>query len=298
MLHSRPLIMAAMVSIVTLFVCVSGSVAQISSFHGSDRRSEKSPDTVLGSNASNSFRINNKVYLEKEEKPVSQSCTMFYDGKVYDFMTNPEETIIYDPEQQRFLLLCAATQSQCMLSLDEVLEFGRMMKESIPQVKDEFLRNCLDPKFEISVDEKTEQQIFEQAKIIYKVSTQRELTKGMAKAYADFANNYAILNVLLSPQNIPPFARIKINETIAEKDELPETVEVIMKRRFNPLSTSLGKQRVRTVHNFMSGLGDADMKKIRKSGEYFGQYKQISFSEYQDKIKQLSEEENGKNKKK
>lgn len=283
--------------VLALLVYTDSSFGQISSFHGSDRRSEKSADTVLGSNANDSFRVNNKVYLEKETKPVAQTCTMFYGGKVYDFLTNPEETIIYDPPQQRFLLLCSATKSQCSLSLDEVLEFGRMMKESLPQVKDDFLRNCLDPQFEVTTDEKTEQDVYAQAKITYRVTTRRELEAGMAKIYADFANNYAILNVLLSPQNIPPFARIKINEAIAEKNELPDTVEVIMKRRFNPLSTTLGKERVRTVHNFMAGLGDADLSRIRKAGEYFGQYKKVSFSEYQNLMKELLLQSEGKDSK-
>ncbi len=49
------------------------------------------------------FRVENAVYLDTENRPYSQSTTIFVDGKVYDYLHQPEEVVIFDPAERRFV---------------------------------------------------------------------------------------------------------------------------------------------------------------------------------------------------
>lgn len=265
-----------------LNLCLIGAaVAQIASSTGIEPGADASSNPVAGSSSPTSFRINNKVYAGKEKNPVSQSVTMFYKGRVYDFMSNPDETIIFDPELQRFLIISALTKTQCAVTLDEVETFERMMKEAIPKVKDEFIKSCLSPEFEISQDPETDEWVYSAPRLTYRVKAQKEENPGDALRYAQFANKYALLNVILVPQSIPPFARIAVNNDLAQKRLIPGEITITLQAEVKPLSFNQGKETIRTTHVFVSGLGDYDMSKIRKAGENYGRFKQVSFTDYQ-----------------
>ncbi len=245
---------------------------------------------VQGSSEPSSFRINNKVYIGKETTPTSSSITMFYKGRVYDFLTDPEETIIYDPEMQRFLIISSATQTQCSVTVDDIASFERMMQSALPKIKDEFIRTCLDPQFEVKQDPETDEWIYDSPKLTYRIKTISEQYEGQAQAYADFANRYAILNVILSPQSMPPLARIFVNNDLAKKRLLPQEIHITLQPKYNPLSRTKGKETIRTSHNLVKGLGNADMNQIRQAGERYGRYKLVSFEQYQKKLREKMEE--------
>ena len=275
--------MRTILSILCIVFLLNVSSAQIASSPGIE---PGAGNPVQGSSAPTSFRINNKVYLEKDKTPTSSTVTMFYKGRVYDFLTNPDETIIYDPEMQRFLIISSATQTQCSITVTEMASFERMMKEALPKIKDEFIRTCLDPQFEIKQDPETNEWIYDSPKLTYRIKTIPEQYEGQAQAYADFANRYAILNVILSPQSMPPLARMEVNNDLAKKRLLPEEIHITLQPKYKPLSMSKGKETIRTTHTIIKGLGNADMNQIRQAGERYGRYKQVSFDQYQKKLKE------------
>ena len=51
---------------------------------------------TAGSTFAEDFRIQTRVYRGDEETPVSQNLTLFRAGVVYDFLSEPAETTIYD----------------------------------------------------------------------------------------------------------------------------------------------------------------------------------------------------------
>ncbi len=42
------------------------------------------------------FRVDNWVFVGDEQRPQSQSVTVFHDGRVYDFLTEPDEITVFD----------------------------------------------------------------------------------------------------------------------------------------------------------------------------------------------------------
>ncbi len=255
--------------------------AQVASSPGLESEFSTEDNPNSDSQTANSFRINNKVFVGKETSPTSQSCTMFYSGRVYDFMTNPEETIIFDAEMKRFLIISSQTKTQCSITLEEVDSFEQMMKDAAEKVKDEFIKSCLKPAFEITQDSKTDEWVYTAPRLVYRIKASAEPAPGMAAAYAEFANKYALLNVILMPQTMPPFARMAVNNDLAKKGLLPEKIEITIQPQIKPLSLNFGKEKIHTTHNFVQGLGDGDLTRIRKAGENFGRFKPVSFDKYQ-----------------
>ena len=187
------------------------------------------------------------------------------------------------------LIISSTTQTQCSITVNEMAESERMMKALIPSVKDEFIKTCLDPQFEIKQDPETNEWIYDSPKLTYRIKTIPEQYEGQAKAYADFANRYALLNVILSPQNMPPLARMEVNNDLAKKRLLPEEIFITLQPKYKPLTISKGKETIRTTHTIIKGLGNADMNQIRQAGERYGRYKQVSFEQYQKKLRETLE---------
>ena len=73
---------------------------------------------------------------------------------------------------------------------------------------------------------------------------------------------------------------------MAQKKLLPEEIHITLQPKYKPLSMSKGKETFRTTHTIIKGLGNADMNQIRQAGERYGRYKQVSFDQYQKKLKE------------
>ena len=52
-----------------------------------------------------SFRVDNKVFVNNEKEPRIQSTTIFHEGRVYDFLKSPGEITLFDSARHRFVLL-------------------------------------------------------------------------------------------------------------------------------------------------------------------------------------------------
>ena len=50
------------------------------------------------------FHVQSKIFFPGEKKP-SESTTLFYAGRVYDFLSDPEETTVFDPGNDVFKLV-------------------------------------------------------------------------------------------------------------------------------------------------------------------------------------------------
>ena len=74
--------------------------------------------------AAEGFRIETKIYVGDEEKPPSETTTLFLDGVVYDFLANRTQTAVFRKptggKPGRFILLDPQQRIQTEISTDQL----------------------------------------------------------------------------------------------------------------------------------------------------------------------------------
>ena len=69
------------------------------------------------------FRVESKVFAGKNETPVSESLTLFADGRVYDFLSSPREITVFDFPRGRIVLIDAARKLRTELTTEQLNDF-------------------------------------------------------------------------------------------------------------------------------------------------------------------------------
>src|SRR5438046_252777 len=96
------------------------------------------------------FRIESKVFTAKEEAPVSESLTLFDDGRVYDFLSLPSEITLFDLSRGRIVLMDPDRKLRTELTTDELNTFIEQLRTRAARQTDRLLKFAADPKFEES----------------------------------------------------------------------------------------------------------------------------------------------------
>lgn len=228
------------------------------------------------------FRVDTELFKDQEKTPLLQTLTIFHGGMVYDFLlTAPQEVTVFDPLRGRVTLLDEARHVKATVTTQEILEFVLALQTQAAQEKDPLLAFCATPQFETS-----ERPIEEQGQALvelhltakplsYLVSGQQPPWPQAATLYRQFADWAARLNAA-RPGNLPPGARLALNEALAERGLIPLEI-----RRSIPATTRLGKRlELRSQHRFNWTLSGEDHKRLERVGDMLATYRVVSFQEY------------------
>jgi hypothetical protein len=98
-----------------------------------------------------------------------------------------------------------------------------------------------------------------------------------AARYREFADWCARFNAT-RPGNLPPFARIQLNQAVADKGWIPAEVE-----RSIQLASRLpgGKQVARSEHTAVWRLSNKDRQRIAETSRFQASFRTVSLPEYQ-----------------
>ncbi len=223
------------------------------------------------------FRIDNSVYSGKDRQPSVRTTTIFLNGVVYDFMEQPQEAIVLDAELGRFTLLNMARRVRAELSVDEVLELTRALRQRASMHESPFVRFLVEPEFEERFDLAAGALTLDSAWITYKVEMTSPDDPAIAESYRDFADMYSQVNTMLNPLASPPFARMKLNAALAEHHAIPSTIHLTIrpKRSFPPTRITM-----RSEHELVRSVGQPDLDRITQTREFMNIFKLVSFEEY------------------
>lgn len=202
------------------------------------------------------FRIETKIFVGDEQKPASETTTLFLDGVVYDFLKEPAQTAVFRKptggKPGRFILLNDQHRIRTEFSTEQLSRAMDKVRTWAGGQTDPFLKFAADPEFEESFEPESGQLVLASHLENYAVATTPVEHADAAAEYREFLDWYAQLNTLLTG-GPPPEPRLRLNEALARHKVVPLTVE---------LTRAGEKEPLRAEHDFTWRLSQGDMKRI------------------------------------
>lgn len=228
------------------------------------------------------FRVENSVYVEQSPRPISESLTLFVHQRVYDFLREPEEIVIFDPALRQFILLYPPAQLRTDLRVEQVAAFITTLRSWALQHEDPFLRFLASPEIVTRDHPGSTAITFDSQYLSYLVDVDRPPQQQIAEIYADFSDWYCQLNTMVTPGSRLPFARLYVNKILLERGLVPLRVEL----RLKPAAQNRGQPAIiRSHHNFFYRVTEADRSRANQADQFVQIFRQVSFIEYQDRLR-------------
>ncbi|WP_417847803.1 hypothetical protein [Thalassoglobus sp.] len=200
-------------------------------------------------------------------RPLSHSLTLFHGGRVYDYMPEVGEVVIFEPIHNRFIILgknYAATE----VSFAEINHFLETAQTKAVQYIDELatspdadsaakaaaMRFQLTPEFQETFDEASNRLTLSGTEIEYSVVTQPVEATNAVNRYLEYADWTKRLNFVLHRHDSLPQARLKVNQKLRDRNVLPRVVELTM--HLHP------PVKFRAEHRFSDSFQSADRRLI------------------------------------
>ncbi len=160
------------------------------------------------------FHVDSRVYKVGDSKPLIETTTLFYKGRVYDFLKDPQdnrdpEVTIFDATSERFIVLDPERKVTTEVKLKDIQDFIRNIRIQAAASKDPLLNFLSNPTFteKTSADGELE---FDSSWMIYRLKTVAAKSEQVSKQYGDFSHWHSQLNVMINPQTLPPFGRMAV----------------------------------------------------------------------------------------
>jgi hypothetical protein len=229
------------------------------------------------------FRVENRVFVNSSKEPTAESTTLFYRGTVYDFLEKPAEVTVFDPVENRFILLDVDRKMKTQLSTAAIEGTLERLKRLAESSKDSKIRFFYRPEFAQSVDNKTGELIFDSDWMTYRVAAVAANDSALARQYRQFSDAYAGLNMFLRPGSRPPYPRLIVNEAIERRGEIPSGIVLVLKYQ---RGLDLRQERLRSEHRFVKRLLESDQERIVTAGEQMASFREVDFREYENRLEQ------------
>jgi hypothetical protein len=226
-----------------------------------------------------------------QSRVISHSLTLFHAGKVYDYMEEVGEVVIYEPIHHRFVILgkdYAATEVP-FSELNHYLEIAETeSRRYLDQLSAnnagesgrsaELIRFQLDPQFEEELDPARNRLDLKGGCLDYSVTTAKIEQEQFVRQYLDYADWAARLNFVLHPNAAFPEARLTLNRSLREKQLLPTQVELTLQLA-DPV-------RLRADHSFRWEFQSVDRRHISHWEKMLrsNDVRWMSFQEYQQQL--------------
>jgi hypothetical protein len=225
--------------------------------------------------AADDFSIENSVYDGREL--ISRSTTLFVGDKVYDLLSNPDEAIVFDLSGDRITLVDNVRRVRCELTTGDVSEFCEQVRARARNSGSESIRFAADPEFRESLDPETNEVLLAGTWLEYRARTTAPKNAEVLKRYESYVSRQAQLNTLVNPGAPPPSARLKLNEALARRQQLPEQVSL---RRMS--SETGGGKSLRAEHHYTWRLGEPDHQRIAAVEQKLASYPPVSVGNFID----------------
>lgn len=201
------------------------------------------------------FRVTTE--LSEGDEVYGRSNTIFFQGRVFD-VSDPKgnEFTVYDPTQKRIRLINVKHKMQTWLATKDIERYTAELKVIASQkAKRPF---NVDPEFK---DESNEQRIrLTSETISYEAEVTKPRFQQAGVEYRQFADWMCQLNAM-NPRNLPPFARMKLNEALGARNVLPLRVQL-------RLVIDAKERVVSSKHRYYWVLSRDDRELCEKVGGY------------------------------
>ncbi len=177
----------------------------------------------------------------QDSQPLSHSLTLFHGGRVYDYIEQVGEVVIFEPIHNRFIILgknFAATE----VSFTEINHFLESAQIEAVEYIDELtadpqpssarmaaaVRFQLTPEFEETFDAANSRLTLSGTELEYSVVGQAVEADSVVNRYLEYADWAKRLNYVLHSHASLPQSRLKLNETLRTRKLLPVVVDLTL----------------------------------------------------------------------
>lgn len=225
------------------------------------------------------FKIDTQMYVGDSKESAFGNKTIFSEGLIFDFplaagSKSPEEILIYDSNLKTISLLDLKRQMQLKL-LDVQL---KKMVEGVRQqlASDDRSRLIAEQKFEEKVElEKNLFVLSGDQNMTYRMHGKEPESGKVLSAYFEFIDAFTRVQIT-DPKKIPPFARIRLNESIRRIGWIPDRVDMeIGENSF--FSESF---KAHTKHKLTMTVSDRDRAEIALAKKNWAAFPEVSLAKY------------------
>lgn len=227
------------------------------------------------------FRIDSAMYIDGFTTPSSRNKTIFSDGLIFDFPTAsngsaPDEVLVYDSHKKSTSLLDLKRQVQLTL-LDVQIE--KLLSGMREQMKtDDRSKSMLEQSFEEQIDLATNAAtLVGSQNMTYRFFGQSPANPHVLPAYFEFLNAFTRAQAS-DPKKFPPFARMRLNDSIRVTGWFPERVEV----KISPGEFFRQPFSAHTTHKLTMKLTARDLDEISLAKRNWAAFPKVSITEYRN----------------
>lgn len=229
---------------------------------------------VSGAATAEDFRIETRIFIGEEVKPVSENSTLFLGGIVYDFLKEPAQTAVFRKplagKPGRFILMDRTHKIKTELETDKLSGAMDKLRTWASRQRDPFLKFAADPKFDESFDTETNQLVLASHVENYRVETVPSENDVALAEYREFLDWYTKLNTLLHA-GPPPEPRLRLNDALARYQVIPVTIQL----------TRVGEETpMRAEHDFVWRLSREDREQIDAARNALASYRDVTNEEF------------------
>ncbi|MBT5018964.1 MAG: hypothetical protein HON04_09465 [Planctomicrobium sp.] len=249
-----------------------------------------SPETAF----SQTLRVSTSVADVSRPENIQQlsySLTLFHGGRVYDYMPDVGEVVIFEPIHNRFIIL-GKNFSATEVSFAEINHFLESAQTEAVQYIEELsadpdpmsaakanaMRFQLSPDFQESYEKSQNLLKLSGTELEYSVEAQPVEAANVVNRYLEYADWAKRLNFVLHRNSSLPQSRIQLNQSLRERKLLPKAVELTM--HLNP------PVKFRAEHRFADEFQSADRRLISQWERTLqsDQIRWMTFREYQQNL--------------
>jgi hypothetical protein len=195
--------------------------------------------SLCGVAAAQDLRVYTTVRNLTDKRPnppvLAESLTLFHAGRVYDYMENVGEVVIFEPLESKFTILgpdyvgttVTFAEIQQFLSKSRS-EAQRVLDESQSDVASKRLASALRAQFSPKFKEQIRADSIKLTgeSLIYDITTAPAPKDTAWEQYLDYADWAARLNFVLHPKSLYPDPRLEVNNSLRKARRLPVIVDL------------------------------------------------------------------------
>lgn len=231
------------------------------------------------------FKIDTQVYVGNDKQPIGQHLTLFSDGMIFDFqMSNeaqpkPVEIVIFNSRDKSFNLLDMNRSIRLPLQQVQIVQMVDGLRQQTLQ--DESMRFLVEDKYVEDFDISSGWVALTSDFIDYRFKGEKPSDVTILPLYFEFIENYSRLNAS-DPKKLPPFARMRLNQSIRKFGLMPSRIDVTLKKN------GLFKEQVtmRSEHTVNMNLSDKDKQRIKDAKSSWMTFKAVNLSKYRGLTRQ------------
>ena len=225
------------------------------------------------------FRIDNTLTIRHDDEVVTiKSSTIFSENRVFDFVGENGEFIIYDRQAERFSLIDPIHRIRTELLQSDIDQFMANINSRLTEEGDRFYMFMLHPEFSVARRDELGEMLFQSKWIDYSIETRRFEDERLVRDYFEFSDAYSLLNVYLNPGTLTPLARIKVNETLREEKRFPAKITLSVYPKGKWLFAKMIQYQ--SEHQLVRRLTESDRGKILRAVLFTEQFPKVTFGKY------------------